>query len=303
MRRPRSPSNNGTPARNRARTRAGTVLPSMAPSRNEPRVSTSLRTQHPSVHCDHPKSDPHAPLAMRARRGSTSMTMTPVAESRVVLPAAEWDMVTFDAPDVMLRSMRELAEAAWLEQTGYVWGSTHKLACRRRAVLPLRGMCRELATMVAVWLRTVGSTHDVSARVRAILLRPQKHMIVDIMESGAGFCPPGCGSLGLHRDGDDGLTLLVALDPIYESGGSIVFLPQSEEVPIPLDVTARSFRLVSDWQYAYYITGSANPGACWLFPSATLHWGRNNVLHGNWRIVYNVVLGSSGINAVDEIRL
>jgi hypothetical protein len=272
------------------------VVPSTGPNTGEASMPCQPRREEMAI-SDKPPSPESLPTASRI--ATRSSALTPVV--KVPMAISHWDMATFSAPKSILAWMREEAESAWLAETGHAWMSRSRNCCSRRMVIPL-SISVSQATEIAHWLRIVSDTNAFSTRLHSVLTRPTDEVINDLMSSGVGFCPPDCGSLGLHRDSKDGVTLLVALDPIYPAGGSIVFLPRSEHHTVSKGAVSRSFLCVANWPFEEYSLSSKVPGHCWLFPSATLHWGRSNALVNNWRIIYNVVLGSTEGNIVSEIH-
>lgn len=237
------------------------------------------------------------------RDASATVTSYSASDPSAPGPATpeSWGMTQHVAPPSIITSLQLLSRQQWHTHTGHMWGSRHRDSCDARMVLPIPHLPLSLVRSISTWLSGEVRDNVTDPRARAILDRSTSQMAVDLQNSGVGFCPPRCGGLGLHRDADDGFTLLIALDPVFTSGGSLAFYPHSEHIVVSSGIT-RSADIQSRCLYEpHTVTGPA--GTAWLFPSATLHWGRGNVVPNNWRIVFNAVLGSTFVNSVDSIRL
>jgi len=218
--------------------------------------------------------------------------------SRLATTAA-WGLQFFEAPmpGVLLSHLWRQACQRWQQETGWPWKSRSRNARRKRTVLPAE-LPDDCAEMLAQWLVSSASQVNWSNAERQVLARPIAEHLLDLRDAGFGYAPPRTGELRIHRDSDDGFTVLIALDQVIHGGGTVAFLPYSDRVQLP---EHRLTGLPRTWPHPEFEFTASEPGVGCLFRASTLHWGRANVSAAG-RIIINATLGSTLRVRVQDAR-
>ena len=210
-----------------------------------------------------------------------------------------WGLQWFSPPmpTVLLITLRGHALRRWEQETGFPWGSRSRNRTNKRCVLAA-DLPVECAAMFAEWLLASASQVHWTADHRKVLSRPTADHLADLQDAGFGYAPPSTGELRVHRDSEDGFTVLIALDAVLPSGGSVCFLPYSDGVHLP---DHRLPKLTRTWGHSPYEFTASDAGLGCMFRASTLHWGRANVSTAG-RIIINATLGCTERVRVQEAR-
>jgi hypothetical protein len=120
-----------------------------------------------------------------------------------------WGLRTLPiAPAVLTRVLKDHACQRWKESTGGEWGACCPDSVRKRSVLPAE-MPSSISQAVAAWLARLALLDGWTDSHRAVLSRSPAEHERDLESAGYGFAPPKTGDLGLHRDSEVTLPLLL----------------------------------------------------------------------------------------------